>query len=269
MSIFQAIVYGIIQGVGEFLPISSSGHLVVLPYLFNWKDQGLAFDIALHVGTLIAVVAFFWKDWINLLFKGVTKPKSKDGKIFWYLVLATIPAGVIGILFDDKLEGIRETNRELYTMLIGFMLITIGLILFFADKYAKNKKNKKEIDKLSLKDSLIIGASQALAVIPGTSRSGITMSTGLFRGLSREASARFSFLLSTPVIAAAGLLSLFDIKDANIELLPFVVAIFTSMIVGFLTIKFLLKFLQKHGFKPFVIYRIVLGVLLLILPFIK
>ena len=174
MSSLQAAILGLVQGLGEFLPISSSAHLVLIPWLFKWNDPGLSFDIALHVGTLIAVAIYFWKDWLRLVTKGFTDVRSTEGRLFWYLVAATIPGAVAGFLLEKKAETIfREP------MLIATMLILLGVILYWADK--KSVK-KIEMNRITFRTSLLIGLSQALAIIPGVSRSGITMTMGLLMG---------------------------------------------------------------------------------------
>jgi undecaprenyl-diphosphatase len=198
----EALVLGIIQGLGEFLPISSSAHLVLVPWALGWHYAGLTFDVALHIGTLLSVVAFFWKDWLNLLIAALHRRRSKEAALFWYLVLGTIPGGAVGFLFEKQAETVLRTP-----LLIGIMLIVMGIILYWVDRRAASIKR---IESISLLDSLLIGLSQALAIIPGVSRSGITMTTGRALGMTREAAARFSFLLSTPIIVGAGL---FKIKD--------------------------------------------------------
>lgn len=261
MTVFQAFIYGIIQGAAEFLPISSSAHLVVLPRLFNWPEAGLAFDVSLHLGTLIAVIWFFWKDWIRLVTAGVREPKSQNGRLFWFLVIATIPGAVIAKAFEEHAEKAFRNSA-----LIGIMMIIMGAILYWVDK---NAKKDIKLEKIGFGRSLGIGFSQALAIIPGVSRSGITMTTGLFLGLTREAVARFSFLLSTPIILGAGLLKIKDLFKEQIGLMPFVVGIATSAIVGFISIKFLLDYLKNKGFGVFAIYRFVVGILFIFVYFIR
>ncbi len=262
MTIFQAIIYGIVQGIGEFLPISSSGHLIALPIILGWKDPGLAFDVALHLGTLVAVIAFFWRDWINLITAGFTKRKSKDGKLFWYIVVATIPGAIIGKLLEKKAE---VAFRNL--ALVGTMLIVMGIIMYIADKI---EQTNVEVENIGLKRSFIIGCSQAFAIIPGVSRAGVTMSSGLFTGLTKEGAARFSFLLSTPLILGAGLLKLKNIINTPADQVPAViVAIVTSAVVGFLSIKFLLSYLKKNGFGIFVLYRLVAGIAFISIFFLR
>jgi len=261
MSIFEAIVYGIVQGLGEFLPISSSAHLVVMPWLFGWKDPGLAFDVALHLGTLVAVVFFFWKDWLNLFIAGMKGLKTQEGKLFWFLVAATIPGALIGKLLEEQAESIFRNPA-----LIGIMLIVMGAVMYYADK---TKRTDVNLDNIGFYKSFTIGLSQAVAIIPGVSRSGITMSAGRFLGLTRESAARFSFLLSTPIILGAGLLKVKDLAETKFQMMPFTVGIITSAIVGFLSIKFLLNYLKDKGFNIFVLYRLVLGLILIGVYFLR
>lgn len=251
MSVLQALVLGLVQGLGEFLPISSSAHLVLIPWLFHWPDPGLSFDVALHLGTLLAVVSYFWRDWLDLIRHGLGSGfKTRQGKIFWYLVIATIPGAIIGALLEKKVE---TTFRSPF--IIGTMLILMGLVLYSADRFGRKRQKSEGI---SFYQSLTIGISQVLAVIPGVSRSGITISSGLFLGLTREDAARFSFLLSTPIITGAGLLKLKDLGSETFQL-PFIVGIITSAVVGFLVIGLLLRWLRKSSFLPFVWYRLFLG----------
>jgi undecaprenyl-diphosphatase len=260
MSIVQSIVYGIVQGIAEFLPISSTAHLVLIPWFFGWKDPGIVFDVALHLGTAIAVILFFIKDWIILIRAGFTKPKSDNGKLFWFIVIATIPGGLAGVFLDKYMENLRNP------LLIGIVLIAFGIILYLADKISKNEIELKNIGFLR---SFIIGISQVFAVIPGISRSGVTMSAGRFLGIKREDIAKFTFLLSTPIILGDGLYHAKNLKNVPIDKAPFVIAIFTSAIIGVLSIKFLLNYLKKRGFGLFVIYRFALGVFVIVLYFIR
>ena len=260
MDIFQAVVLGLVQGLGEFLPISSSAHLILVPWLMGWADPGLTFDIALHVGTLIAVVLYFWKDWINLLHKGFTKPREREGKLFWYLALATIPGALIGF----GLEKIAETIFR-NPVLIACMLILLGVVLYLVDR-----KGKKEIDvrHISLKISLLIGLSQALAIIPGVSRSGVTMTTALALGMTRDGAARFSFLLSAPIILGAALVKV-PALVANPTMIDagFLAGMAVACFSGFLAIGCLLRYVQTRTFLPFVIYRFGLGILVMVVAF--
>lgn len=251
MSVLEAIVYGMLQGLGEFLPISSTAHITLAPWFFGWKDPGLAFDIALHLGTLAAVVIFFWKDWIDLIKAGLTDTESPEGRLFWYIVLACVPGGILGLIFEEHVE---TTFRN--PLLIGIMLIVMGIVIYTADKYSRS-----EIELLDIgpKRSFLIGVSQALAMIPGVSRSGITMAAGRAMRIKREDSARFTFLLSTPFIFLSGVYKAKDLVSVPIDALPFIVAILTSAVVGIFSIKFLLEYLRRKGFVVFAVYRLVLG----------
>ena len=185
MSLLEAIIYGILQGLGEFLPISSTAHITLAPWFFGWKDPGLAFDIALHLGTLAAVIIFFWKDWINLIRAGLTDVKSPEGKLFWYIVLACVPGGVLGLIFEEHVE---TTFRN--PLLIGIMLAVMGIVIYVADRFSRSEV---ELMDIGPKRSFLIGVSQALAMIPGVSRSGITMAAGRAMKIKREDAARFTF----------------------------------------------------------------------------
>ncbi len=258
MTLFQAIVFGLVQGLGEFLPISSSAHLVLLPWLFGWTDPGLTFDIALHIGTLISVIIYFWKDWLQLFIKGFTDTKSTDGRMFWYLVAATIPGAIIGYLLENAAES---TFRS--PILIAVMLIIMGIILYWADQ--KSPK-KTEMNDISFKTAMIIGISQAMAIIPGVSRSGVTMTAGLLTGLTREGSARFSFLLSTPIIFGAAAIKLPEIiSNPSMITTDFLIGMAVSFISGLASIGFLLRYIQTKNFLPFSIYRFILGALVIII----
>ena len=267
MGIFHSIILGIVQGIGEFLPISSSAHLIIVRYLFNFPEMEAsfetAFDIALHFGTLIAVLAVFWKDWLNL-FKGaynnfVHKEKTFDGKMFWYLVAATIPGAIVGMLFEGIIEDVIRNNMVIIALLLALM----GLFIYFGDKWAEKKyNNPTEFEKLSFRQTFIIGCSQALAVIPGFSRSGTTMLTARLMGISREAAAKFTFLLSTPIIFGAAIIK---VKDLFIGFdISMVVGIITAVVVGVLSIKFLLKYIKTHDFAAFAYYRVIVAIIVLV-----
>jgi len=262
LDILQAGILGLVQGLGEFLPISSSAHLVIVPWLFNWEDPGLTFDIALHIGTLIAVAIYFWKDWLQLITKGVTDARSREGRLFWYLVLATIPGAMIGLLLEKKAETIFRNP-----VLIAIMLIALGIVLYWVDR--KSAK-KIEAENISLKTSFLIGLSQALAIIPGVSRSGITMTTGLFLGLTREGAARFSFLLSAPIIFGAAIVKVpHIIANPAVITTNFIVGMVVSCVTGIASIGFLLRYVQTKTFLPFAWYRFILGALILTIVFLK
>jgi undecaprenyl-diphosphatase len=258
LTIGQAIILGLFQGLGEFLPISSSAHLVLVPWLFHWEDPGLTFDIALHVGTLIAVIAYFWKDWLRLVTQGFTAPGTKDGRLFWYLVIATVPGAIAGYALEKKAETIFRAP-----LLIAFALIIMGAVLYWAE--SKSAK-KDDLNNITLRTSFLIGLSQALAIIPGVSRTGITMTTGLFSGLNREAATRFSFLLSTPIVLGAAIskvphiVSHPEMINAN-----FIIGMVVACITGIASIGFLLRYVQTKTFLPFVWYRFAVGALVIII----
>jgi len=259
MSIFQAIVYGIVQGIGEFLPISSTAHLKLIPFLTGWAAPAPAFDVALHLGTAAAVILFFLKDWLKLFKAGFTKPKSTDGKLFWFIVIATIPGGIAGLLLNKYAEKIENPA------LIGVSLILMGIVLYAVDKFGRNEKDLKNI---GLKESILVGLSQILAIIPGVSRSGITISAGRAYGITREAIAKFTFMLSTPLILGDGLVHAKDMGKIS-DKVSFIVAILTAAIVGILSIKFLLEYLRKKGFGIFAVYRFIFGAFVIVVYFIK
>jgi undecaprenyl-diphosphatase len=250
MSILQAILYGLVQGVTEFLPVSSTAHLALMPWLLGWNDPGVAFDVAVHLGTAGAVILFFIKDWIRLFHAGFTLPRSDEGRLFWFIVLATIPGGIAGVVLDKYMQAFRNPA------LIGFMLIVMGIVLYLADKKGRSDV---ELHEIGLKRSLLVGLSQILAIIPGVSRSGITMAAGRMQGITREGIARFTFLLSAPIILADGLFHSLDLVNTQIDTLPFAAAVATAGIVGVLVIKFLLDYLKRHGFGLFAIYRFIAG----------
>ena len=254
MSIFQSIVLGIVQGLTELLPISSSAHLFFIPEILNWSIPD-SFDVALHFGTLLAIGIFFFWDWINLIKAGfnqiVKKEKTKEGRMFWYLVIATIPGGILGLLFDKFLEDYLKNLS-----IVAIALIVMGIILYIADKKCKSTT---KYENMTFKQTFLIGLSQAMAFIPGVSRSGVTMTVGRILGVDRESTARYSFMLSAPIVLGA---TLYKFKDFVFDL-PFVIGVITSFIVGLLVIKFLLNYLKKGSFKVFAIYRVIVGLLIL------
>jgi undecaprenyl-diphosphatase len=267
MPLYQAIILAIVQGLTEFLPVSSTAHLAILPQLLHWQDPGLAFDIALHVGTLAAIFIFFFRDWVKILLTGIgipfeREPNNENSRaLLYYLIIGTIPVGLAGMIFKKQAEG---PWRNLIVM--GVMLIVVGVLMYLGDKLGREKRG---LGQISWADALWIGMSQALAVVPGTSRSGITITTGRFRSLSREAAARFSFLLSTPAIAAAALKDFLDLrKEGGIPPgmgVPYAVGIVVSAIVGIVVIAFFLKFLKRNTLALFVWYRIVFGIIIIAL----
>ena len=244
------------------MPISSSGHLDIIPWLLNWTQSPEfnsafeGFDVALHFGTFLAIALFFFKDWIKLIVGGfnqvVKKKKTTEGKMFWYLVIATIPGGIIGLLLDTFVGDALKKP-----VIIAIALIVMGIILYIVDK---NSKTKTDYEHMSFKQTFLIGLSQCLAFIPGVSRSGITMTTGRAMGIDRKSVAKYSFMLSGPIVFAA---TIFKIKDFVFSI-PFFVGIFASFLVGIFVIKWLLNYLQKGSFKGFAIYRVIFGIIILI-----
>jgi undecaprenyl-diphosphatase len=247
MPVLHAMILGIVQGLTEVFPISSSAHLVIIPWLFKWNYQGLSFDVALHVGTALAFVTYFFKDWIGMAGAAFKKVRTPKDNILWYIVIATIPGALAGLVLEKKAETVFRSP-----LVIAAMLFIFALVLLAADRSGKKEKQIEDID---IKTALIIGLSQAIAIIPGVSRSGITMTAGLFKGLSREASAKFSFLLATPIIVAAGALKLHKLHAADLNA-AFVTGVIVSAVSGFLAIKFLLGLVKKTSFDIFVWYRI-------------
>lgn len=266
MPLYQAVVLAIVQGLTEFLPVSSTAHLALFPWLLGWKDPGLTFDVALHLGTLAAVLIYFWRVWVEVVLAavGLGSPDDPEAghnrKLFWYLVLGTLPAGVAGWLFEHAAE-----TRLRDPVLIGAALVTVGIMMWAADRAKTHTRRLGQIDIL---DSLAVGVAQALAVIPGVSRSGITMTAGLFRGVDRETAARFSFLMSTPIIAGAALKKGLEMRHEGLAVemrLPFLVGILIAAVIGYLVIAVLIRFLERHTFRIFVVYRVALGVVVLLL----
>ncbi|MFH1089900.1 MAG: undecaprenyl-diphosphatase UppP [Candidatus Uhrbacteria bacterium] len=254
---FEAIILGIIQGLTEFLPVSSSGHLILAANFFGASANDVAFDAVIHLATLAAVIVALWTD-VKKIVLGVFK-KNQDGRLGWFIVAATIPVLFVGFFFGDWLE---ETFRS--PSVVAFSLIFWGIVLWIADSKMK-KVFETEINKIGFKKSLMIGLSQIIALIPGTSRSGITITAGLFGGLSREAAARFSFLLGIPSIAAAGSFALLKIilDKGDFDWLSLIVAFMAAFISGFLAIKLLLQVMKGVSYKWFAIYRIILAVIII------
>lgn len=262
----KSIILGIIQGIGEFLPISSSAHLILVPYLFGWEQSSLAYDIALHFGTLLAVLVIFFKDWWNLFIGAVDKvTKGKDSfenKMFWYLVIATIPGALLGVLLDDVVENIFRQK----IWLIASSLAIMGVLIYLGDRWAdKHYKIETDFKHISLKQAFLIGLSQALAIIPGFSRSGTTILTARLLGLSKSAATKFTFLLSVPIIAGATILEIGNLAFTWETLM----GVFTAFIVGIFSIKFLLNYIKRHDFSVFAIYRVIFAAIILIKYFVE
>ena len=256
----QALLLGIVQGLTEFLPISSSAHLILLPWFCRWNSplvDSLTFDVALHAGTLLAVLWYFWRDWIDLImgFLGVLARRrigSFHERLIVYIIFSTIPAAVVGFLLEKTIEvGFRNPA------LIAVPLILVSFLMIYAER---RPPSSYPLERINLKDSLIIGFAQALALLPGVSRSGITITTGLLRGYRREAATRFSFLLSTPAIAGAAILHLGHLpKEMASEWPIFAIGLASSGIIGYLTIAFLMRYLREHTLNAFAYYRLALA----------
>ena len=259
--VIEAIILGVVQGLTELLPVSSSAHLYLLSeFFFKWTISD-SFDIALHFGTLLAICIFFFKDWINLIKGGFNKvfkkEDSTEGRIFWYIVAATIPAGIIGLIFEHYLEGYLKQP-----LIVATALIVMGILLYIVDK-----KSKSEVsyENMTFKQAFLIGISQVLAFIPGVSRSGATITVGRALRVDRESVAKYTFLLSTPIVFAATVLKIFDFQFS----VAFFAGVLTSFLVGLVVIKFLMEFIKKRSFKVFAIYRVLLGIVVYITFFVR
>lgn len=287
MTLVQAIILGIVQGLTEYIPISSSAHLIIVPWLFGWSDPALtslSFDVALHLGTLVAVIWFFADDWVRLIRAGVASLAERkigtdpDRRLAWLLVIGCIPGGIAGVLAESKIDRLFHQPNvpiEMTTMIILAIIIALmALALFVVERLAQHTR---EMNLLTLKDSIIIGLAQALAVVPGMSRSGSTITAGMALNLKREAAARFSFLLSAPIIAGAGLKSTCDMIQqyqggagfSSAELILFPVGLAVASISGYLCIKVLLRYLQNHSTDLFVYYRWGLALLIIIVAIVR
>jgi undecaprenyl-diphosphatase len=267
VSVFEAIVLGITQGLTEFLPISSTAHLRIVPAFAGWGDPGAAFTAVVQLGTMAAVLLYFRRDLIRIAeqwLRSLRRPELRtnlDARLGWYLIIATIPIGILGLAFKDQIES-GARNLEL----IASMLIVVGFVLLAAERVATQERNLTQVDT---RDGVIIGLAQAVALIPGTSRSGATIAAGLFRGLDRASAARFSFLLSVPAVVLSGLFELRNIvagkEHQKAGAFALVVATVLAFVVGYISIAWLLRFLVTHTTKVFVVYRVGLGVIVLAL----
>ncbi|MGO8791014.1 MAG: undecaprenyl-diphosphate phosphatase [Terriglobia bacterium] len=279
MPLYQAIVLAIVQGLTEFLPVSSTAHLWLVPWILKWKDPGLTFDVALHAGTLVAVLLYFWRYWLEMakMVLGISGDNAgtmanggapatagsvtllgENRQLLWFLVLATIPGGIAGLLFE------RAADEQLRSpLIVGTALIVVGLVMWAGERVGRRDIS---LGRVGLLDSIIVGVAQAFSVIPGVSRSGSTMAAGLFRGMNRETAARFSFLLATPLIAGACLKKGLEIHHSGLPAdmrMPFLFGIIVSAIVGYAVIAVLIRYLERRTFTVFVVYRVILGVILL------
>ncbi|HEX6116590.1 MAG TPA: undecaprenyl-diphosphate phosphatase [Solirubrobacterales bacterium] len=263
MSELEALLLGIVQGLTEFLPISSSGHLRIVPALLGWEDPGAAFTAVIQLGTMAAVLIYFRADlwriavaWLREL-RVPFRQRSTDANLGWFIVLGTIPISIFGVAFSDQIES---GARSLY--LIGTMLIVFSFVMLAAERYGGRQRELAEMDG---RDGLFIGFAQALALIPGVSRSGATIAAGLFRDFDRTAAARYSFLLSVPAVVLSGLFELRDIGGGGAPVVPTVTATIAAFVSGYAAIAWLLRYLANHSLDVFVAYRIPLGVLVLVL----
>ena len=282
MNLFQAFFLGVLQGATEFLPVSSSGHLVLVPWLLGWASPGLAFDAVVHWGTALAVIAYFWRDWVCLVraaflsLRALTlrrlraepslepSPGSRDARLAWFILLGTVPAALIGWLLEDFFEEMFARPAAA----AAFLLVTAAL-LTASERLGRRERN---LDALAWPDVLLVGFAQALAIFPGISRSGSTIAAGLKRGLRREPAARFSFLLATPVILGAGLLKVVDLAQMGglaAQVPTLAIGFAAAAVVGFACIHFLLRYLQRHRLYPFAVYCAILGLVCLVVALIR
>ncbi|MBI5947091.1 MAG: undecaprenyl-diphosphatase UppP [Chloroflexi bacterium] len=267
MELVRAAILGIVQGLTEFLPISSSGHLILVPALFDWPDQGLAFDVGLHVGTLCALLVYFWRDWVRLFVSGWRDfwkhgfrfaNQAPDSQLLWLLALGSVPAALVGLVFNDWIE---ENVRQPW--LVALMLAAGGLLLLGAERLGRRER---AMGTVGVVDAVVVGMAQALALIPGVSRSGATMSAGMFRGLTRDAAARFAFLLGTPAFVGAAALKAKDLAgETGAEYGELAVGLAFSAVVGFIAIHALLRFLRTRSLMTFVHYRFAVAALTLVI----
>ena len=267
MDLIRAAILGIVQGLSEFLPISSSGHLILVPALFEWPDQGLSFDVGLHLGTLLALLVYFWRDWLRMIAATLRDLQAKqlrfrehrqESQLFWLIALGTVPAAIAGVLFNSWIE---DNVRQPW--LVAIMLAVVGLVLLLAERVGRRTRG---LGALGVVDAVIIGTAQAMALIPGVSRSGATISAGLFRDFERDSAARFAFLLGTPAFVGAALLKLKDLSgESGREFAQLGIGFACSAIVGFAVIHFLLRYLRTRTLIPFVYYRWAVAALTLVI----
>jgi len=287
MAIIQAIILGIVQGLTEYIPVSSSAHLIIVPWLFKWTDPALtslSFDVALHLGTLVAVIWFFAADWVRLIrawFISIKEHKiagDNDRRIAWFIVIGCIPGGIAGVLAESKIDKLfHQANVPVSQSAIFVLAIIIILLAFALFIVERTAKHTRDMNSITFKDVAIIGLAQALAIFPGVSRSGSTITAGLALGLKRDDAARFSFLLGAPIIAGAGAKSLLDLFQnaqagtglAGSELILFPIGIVVAAITGYFCIKYLLRYLQSHSTDVFVYYRWALAALIVVVALIR
>lgn len=263
MTVVESLVLGLVQGLGEFLPISSSGHLIVVPWLLGWAEHSLAFDVALHLGTLAAVAAAFWRDWVTLLSAGwrgvLTRRPFADpqSRLLWLLAAASVPGGIAGLLLEKWAETIFRSP-----LLVAGTISAMGILLFFADRGAAEAQGLAST--ISVRHALLVGCAQALAIVPGVSRSGATISMALFLGYRREEAARFSFLLALPITFGAALHSVPKLLRGTSDFGPLAVGLLAAAISGFVAIRLLLAFVRTRTYLPFVAYRLAFALLIVV-----
>jgi undecaprenyl-diphosphatase len=266
LEIFQAIVLAVVQGITEFLPVSSSAHLILTPIIFGWQDQGLAFDVAVHVGTLFAVVYYLRKQLISMAsawFGGwQSRQWNQDGKLAWLLLAATIPVGLVGCLANHWIEANLRS-----AMIIAGSTLIFGILLGLSDRGAQS--NSKSLSQLNIKSALLVGCAQVFALVPGASRSGVTMTALLFAGFTRQAAATFSFMLAIPVIASSGLLKGYEMTQSQtiVDWPLLLLGALVSAVIAFLSIQWFMDLVQRIGMMPFVIYRVLLALVIILLVY--
>jgi len=259
VNIPQSFILGIIQGATEFLPVSSSGHLVLAPWLLGWESPGLAFDTVVHWGTALAVIAYFWRDWVSLASAALLSLQKRSlenptARLAWFILLGTIPAALVGFLLEDFFEGMFARP----VAAAAFLLVTAALLT----ASERLGRRERDLDALTWRDALLVGLAQALAIFPGVSRSGATIAGGLARGLKREPAARFSFLLATPIILGAGLFKMLDLAQKGglaAQIPTLAVGFAAAAAVGFGCIHFLLRYLKRRRLYPFAVYCAIAG----------
>jgi len=285
-TLLQAVILGIVQGLTEFIPVSSSAHLIIVPWLFRWNDPALTslpFDVALHLGTLVSVLWYFRADWARLVRAGIASIRERNigndpyQRLAWLVIFACIPGGIAGVVLEGKIgDWFHTPNQPIVSsamIVMAIIIIVLGLFLFLAEHFARHSRN---IQQMTLKDALVIGLSQAFAVFPGVSRSGSTITAGLALGFERESAARFSFLLSAPIIAGAGLKSLAEIyvgissgSIAQNDLTLFPIGVIAATISGYMAIRFLMRYLQSHSTNIFVYYRWILALVIIVVALVR
>jgi undecaprenyl-diphosphatase len=267
----QVVVLAVVQGLTEFLPVSSTAHLYLTSWLLGWQTEGLSFDIMLHLGTLVALLLYFFRDWLQIVGQGFGMRVGRDNELrlnpmlLWLLAIGSIPIGIVGYLFNKQAETVWRRPE-----VMGWMLVSVGILMWLAERAGRKVR---DLASVNAPDAILIGLAQALAVVPGTSRSGVSISAGLFCNLTRQTAARFSFLLSAPAIAGAAAKTLWDMhKNHQLHTVletPFLVGVAVSALTGCLVIAWFLQYLRRSSLRPFVYYRIIFGIIVLALAFIR